>query len=307
MTNEPRSDVPAMLASGLVLGVVLVLLAAIYSSFIVIQPGNVGVVFNRWSGALKTVGQGVAWRVPWVTQVQSYPVALRTYTMVQRGAEGSMRGDDSIDLPTKEGQHIRQDISVTYNTSQEKSADVFRSFRGADIADIEPTFIRRTIITVSQNAAGQVSLTDLISNQRGQLQTHIQENLQEEMNKMGFVVDKVNLGASHLPDVIEKQLQQKMAAQQQAQQADYELQRQQTLAKAKVAEAEGDAQSTLVKARAQSEANKLLQESLTSLLIQNKAIERWNGTLPQFTGGGAIPFLNPKDLGPDSHPPAAGR
>ena len=296
-----------MLASGVVLGLILFLVAAIYGSFTIIQPGNVGVVFNRWSGALKTVGQGVAWRVPWVTQVQSYPVALRTYTMVQRGAEGSMRGDDSIDLPTKEGQHIRQDISVTYNTSQEKAADVFRSFRGADISDIESTFIRRTIITVSQNAAGQVSLTDLISNQRGQLQTRIQDDLQHEMNKMGFVVDKVNLGASHLPDVIEKQLQQKMAAQQQAQQADYELQRQQTLAKAKVAEAEGEAQSTLVKAKAQAEANNLLQQTLSPLLIQNKAIERWNGTLPQFTGGGAIPFLNLKDLGPDSHPAATGR
>src|SRR6266567_4163925 len=126
--------------------------------------------------------------------------------MVRRSAEGAVQGDDSLDLPTKEGQHIRQDISVTYNTSQEK------------------------------------------------------------------------------------------AAQQEAQQAEYELQRQQTLAKAKVAEAEGDAQATLVKAKAQAEANKLLQEALTPLLIQNKAIERWNGTLPQFTGGGAIPFLDLKDL-----------
>src|SRR6059036_1298886 len=300
MTDETRTNAPAMLASGLVLAAVLFLVAAVYSSFTIIQPGNVGVVFNRWSGALKTVGQGVAWRVPWVTQVQSYPVALRTYTMVQRGAEGSMRGDDSIDLPTKEGQHIRQDISVTYNTSQEKAADVFRSFRGADISDIESTFIRRTIITVSQNAAGQMSLTDLISNQRGQLQTRIQDDLQHEMNKMGFVVDKVNLGASHLPDAIEQQMQQKMAAQQQAQQAEYELQRQQTLAKAKVAEAEGDAEATLVKARAQAESNKLLQQALTPLLIQNKAIERWNGTLPQFTGGGATPFINLKDLAGES-------
>src|SRR5438046_30673 len=159
-----------------------------------------------------------------------------------------------------------------------------------EIGDIESTFIRRTIITTAQNAAGQMSLTDLISNQRGKLQGQIQEDLQAQMNKMGFVVDKVNLGASHLPDVIEKQMQQKMGAQQNAQQADYELQRQQTLAKAKVAEAEGDAQAILVKAKAQAEANKLLQEALTPLLIQNKAIERWNGTLPQFTGGGAVPF-----------------
>ena len=301
MTDEVRAPGPAALSSGVVLAIVFFIVTAGWASFTIIQPGNVGVVFNRWSGALKTVGQGVAWRIPWITQVQSYPVALRTYTMVERSAEGTVRGDDSIDLPTKEGQHIRQDISVTYNTSQDKAGDVFRSFRGAEIADIEATFIRRTIITVAQNAAGQMSLTDLISNQRGQLQEHIQEDLQVQMNKMGFVVDKVNLGASHLPDAIEKQMQQKMGAQQNAQQADYELQRQQTLAKAKVAEAEGDAQATLVKAKAQAEANRLLQQALTPLLIQNKAIERWDGTLPQFTGGGAIPFLSLKDLGGDAH------
>ncbi len=304
MADDFRGNAPAMMASAAVLGIVLFVIAAVWSSFTIIQPGNVGVVFNRWSGALKTVGQGVAWRIPWITQVQSYPIALRTYTMVRRSEEGSVRGDDSVDLPTKEGQHIGQDISVTYNTSELRAADVFRAFRGADIADIEKTFIRRTIITTAQNAAGQMSLTDLISNQRGQLQGQILDDLQTQMNKMGFEVDKVNLGASHLPDAIEKQMQEKMAAQQQAQQAEYELQRQQTLAKAKVAEAEGDAQATLVKAKAQAEANKLLQEALTPLLIQNKAIERWNGTLPQFTGGGPVPFLNLKDFGGDAHPAA---
>ena len=288
---DPRAQ--ARVAGSVVsFAIVLLVLAALYSSFAVIRPGNVGVVFNRWSGSLRATGQGIVWRVPWITQVQSYPVALRTYSMVARQNEGSARADDSIDLPTREGQHIRQDISVTYNTSQEKAADVFRSFRGADIEDIESTFIRRTIITVSQNVAGQMALTDLIANQRTQLQDTIEKELALQMTKMGFVVDKVNLGASHLPQAIESQMQQKMAAQQNAQQAEYELQRQQTLAKAKVAEAEGDAQSTLVKAKAQAEANRLLQETLTPLLVQQKALDRWNGILPQFSGGGAVPFVN---------------
>ena len=283
----------ARAASSLIsLAIVVLALAAVYGSFAVIKPGNVGVVFNRWSGSLRAAGQGIVWRVPWITQVQSYPIALRTYSMVARAQEGSAQGDDSIDLPTREGQHIRQDISVTYNTSEDKAANVFRSFRGADIEDIERTFIRRTIITVSQNVAGQMALTDLISNQRTALQDSIQEQLGTQMEKMGFVVDKVNLGASHLPQAIEAQMQQKMAAQQQAQQAEYELQRQQTLAKAKVAEAEGDAQATLVKARAQAEANRLLQETLNPLLVQSKAIDRWNGILPQFSGGGTVPFVN---------------
>lgn len=282
---------PRLFANVTTIILILVGLIAIRSSFSIVQPGNVGVVFNQMTGSLRTTGQGLVWRIPGITRVQDYPVALRTYTMVRRSGEGASSDDDSIDLPTQEGQHIRQDISVTFNTTQERAADVFKSFRGADISEIEATFIRRTIITVAQNAAGQMSLTGIISGDRGELQKRIQANLHEEMDKMGFVVDKVNLGASHLPSTIEDQLQQKMAAQQQAQQAEYKLQEQVTLAKARVAEATGVAEATLVQATAQAEANRKLQESLTPLLVETKKIEKWDGKLPEVTGG-AMPFLD---------------
>ena len=275
--------IPAILA--------VVILIAFLSSYTVISPGNTGVIFNVWTGSLRTVPQGMAWRMPWITQVQSYPTALRTYTMVRRSGEGSSQVDDSIDLPTREGQHITQDISVTYNTSEDQAGQVFKAFRGADIEDIESTFIRRTIITVAQNTAGQMSLSEVISARRNDLQDNIQKNLSTEIEKMGFHLDKVNLGASHLPASLETQMQQKMAAQQQAQQAEYELQKQQMLAKAEVAKAEGEAQSILVRAKAQAEANHLLQSTLTANLVQSKAIDKWNGVLPQVSGG-ATPFID---------------
>ncbi|MGK5083883.1 SPFH domain-containing protein [Bdellovibrionota bacterium FG-1] len=271
--------------------IALALLVALFSSFSVISPGYTGVIFNLWTGSLRTVPQGMAWRMPWITQVQSYPTALRTYTMVRRSGEGSSSVDDSIDLPTREGQHITQDISVTYNTSEELAAQVFKAFRGADISDIESTFIRRTIITVSQNVAGQMSLSEVISAKRNELQDAIQKKLATEIEKMGFNLDKVNLGASHLPQSLEAQMQQKMAAQQQAQQAEYELQKQQMLAKAEVAKAEGESQSILVRAKAQAEANRLLQSTLSPSLIQSKAIDKWNGVLPQVSGG-STPFID---------------
>lgn len=288
--NSP--DFLAKLASKAVLGVAAVVIVLLFfSSYSVISPGNTGVIFNVWSGSLRTVPQGIAWRFPFITNVQSYPTALRTYTMVRRAGEGSSDGDDSIDLPTREGQHITQDISVTYNTSEDLAGQVFKAFRGADISDIEGTFIRRTIITVSQNTAGQMSLSEVISSKRNELQDNIQKNLSVELVKMGFNLDKVNLGASHLPASLEKQMQEKMAAQQQAQQAEYELQKNQMLAKAEVAKAEGEAQSTLVRARAQAEANRLLQSTLSASLIQSKAIDKWNGILPQVSGG-STPFID---------------
>jgi len=282
----------ASAGSRIVIGIiVLLVMVAIFSSYSIIAPGNTGVIFNIWTGSLRTVPQGMAWRTPWLTQVQSYPTALRTYTMVRRAGEGSAAGDDSVDLPTREGQHIRQDVSVTYNTSELRAAEVFKAFRGADISDIEGTFIRRTIITVAQNAAGQMSLSELISAKRNELQSAIQENLSRELEKMGFQLDKVNLGASHLPQSLEAQMQQKMAAQQQAQQAEYELQKQEMLAKAAVARAQGEGQAILVRARADAEANQLLQSTLTPILIKVKAIEKWNGVLPSVTGG-VTPFID---------------
>jgi regulator of protease activity HflC (stomatin/prohibitin superfamily) len=273
------------------IAVAVAILVVVMNSYVVISPGYTGVIFNKLSGSLQAVGQGLRGRVPFVTSVQSYPTALRTYTMVMREGEGSSMGDDSIDLPTREGQHIRQDISVTYNTSEDRAADVFRSFQGRPVEYIEATFIRRTIITVAQNAAGQMSLTEIISSKRGELQAAITDQLAVEFKKMGFGLDKVNLGASHLPPAIEAQMQQKMAAQQQAQQAEYELQKQETLAKAAVAQASGEAQSTLVRAKAQAEANRLLQQSLTPTLVNYRAVDKWNGALPEVTSG-ATPFLD---------------
>ena len=292
--NELSPEKIAKLGSRFgVIAVAVIALTIVMSSYTIIAPGYTGVIFNIWSGTLRTVGQGLAFRMPWITRVQSYPTALRTYTMVMRQAEGSSQEDDSIDLPTREGQHIRQDISVTYNTSETEAAQVFRSFRGAPVEDIENTFIRRTIITVAQNAAGQMSLSEIISAKRGELQGVIEKNLEGEMVKMGFHLDKVNLGASHLPPAIENQMQQKMAAQQQAQQAEYELQKQETLAKAAVAQAEGEAKSILVRAKAQAESNRLLQASLTQTLVNYRAVDKWNGALPQVTSG-ATPFIDLK-------------
>src|ERR1700731_5110227 len=119
---EQLAKITSKVLTGLVAVVVLV---SLISSFSVIAPGNTGVIFNIWTGSLRSVPQGMAWRMPWITQVQNYPTALRTYTMVRRTGEGSAAGDDSIDLPTREGQHMTQDISGTKNTSEESPAQGF--------------------------------------------------------------------------------------------------------------------------------------------------------------------------------------
>ena len=49
--------------------------------------------------------------------------------------------------------------------------------------------------------------------------------------------------------------------------------------------AEADAETIKIKAEAEAQANKVLSESITTNVIEYNKIEKWNGELPQVTGG----------------------
>jgi len=46
----------------------------------------------------------------------------------------------------------------------------------------------------------------------------------------------------------------------------------------------------LVVAQGQAKANEVLSRSVSPILVQYKSIEKWNGVLPQVTGG-VVPFM----------------
>ena len=47
----------------------------------------------------------------------------------------------------------------------------------------------------------------------------------------------------------------------------------------------------MLRAEAQAKANRLLAESITPTLVQWQSLEKWNGIMPQVTGG-ALPFIS---------------
>ena len=56
-------------------------------------------------------------------------------------------------------------------------------------------------------------------------------------------------------------------------------------ARINIATAEGNAQAFLTNARAEAESNKLRQQTLTPLLLQQMWIERWRGDVPSTVLG----------------------
>lgn len=260
----------------------LFLLIGIFSSWVNVTQGQVGVVFDKTRGGVlpQTLGQGWHFKVPFTQWIQEYPVSLRTFNALGIG-EGKDKESNALDLPTSEGQHIQQDISVVYNVMPEKASFVFNNFQGAEIEAIEATFIRRLVTSVANNVTGKYSIMDIYGPKKSDVQTEITSKLAPEMERWGFHLDRVNLGASKFPETIEASLQQKVQAQQVAE-----------AAKFKLLQAETDAKSTIAKAEGEAKANTLLQESLTPKLISLRAIEKWDGHYPTtMLGGNAVPLV----------------
>ena len=56
-------------------------------------------------------------------------------------------------------------------------------------------------------------------------------------------------------------------------------------AQSRVAQAEGEAKAIAIQAQA-------IQTSGGANYVQLKAIEKWDGKLPAYNGGGVVPFVN---------------
>ncbi|NTU85262.1 MAG: prohibitin family protein, partial [Chloroflexales bacterium] len=93
------------------------------------------------------------------------------------------------------------------------------------------------------------------------------------------------------PDSLQEALNNKIQAQQQAEQQRYQLEQARVRAEQDKVEAQGRANALLVQAEAQAEANRKLAESVTEPLIRYQQIQKWDGKLPVFTGG-ATPLID---------------
>ena len=63
-------------------------------------------------------------------------------------------------------------------------------------------------------------------------------------------------------------------------------------AKIKIAMAEGEAKALKIKGDGEAYYNRVVSASLNKLLVEQYAIEKWDGKLPQYSGGDSVPFIN---------------
>lgn len=125
--------------------------------------------------------------------------------------------------------------------------------------------------------------------------------LSAELAPKGFVVTDVIVRDVDLPQVIKTAIEAKKKREQEVEQQRAELARVDLEAQQKVVQANSDleaaklhADAVRVKADADAHKIKVLQAQLarSPQYIELVRAERWDGVLPRFTGGGAVPFIN---------------
>jgi len=285
--------------------IAIALLGLTVSAWRSIAPGYVGIIFDKAShqvtaGALEP---GWAFINPFSQAIQKYPVTIQTYSMVAKGTEGQTTGDDSIKVQSNEGQQINLDVVIQYQVIKEEAGLLYQDWGGADIEFVQDQVVRQYTRSQVPVVASKYGWEEITSGKRDVINDEISKGLDTEFAKRHMRLVSFAVREVHLPDSLQKALDAKIQAQQQAEQQKYQLAQAEVKAKQDVAQAtgeanalkaqaEGEASATLTRAKAQSEANRQLAQSLTPELIRYQQIQRWDGKLPVFSGGNATPLID---------------
>ncbi|HZG65182.1 MAG TPA: SPFH domain-containing protein, partial [Herpetosiphonaceae bacterium] len=261
-------------------------LALMMMSWRTIEPGFVGIVFDKASRKVtNTLDPGWVFINPFTQSITRYPVGVQTLVMVQQNQEGQTQGDDSVKVGSREGQTMNADVSVQFTVERDNAAQLYQTWAGAPIERIEENLVRQVTRSALNDISSQYGWEEIYGEKRIEYTQKVSEEMRRRFGEKFVKFESLNLRGWHLPPNLEKALEAKITAQQAAEQQEFALQQAQIKAQqdqvqaegeanALRARAQGEADATKIRAIAQSEANKQLAQSITPSLIQYEQLQR---------------------------------
>jgi prohibitin 1 len=222
--------------------------AAMLSSCTVVRQGEVGV--KRTLGKIKPdmLAEGAKVYNPFVTTIIKVPT--RTMNIEVRSP-----------LPSKEGLTVQSDISILYRVESTYAPQIVEKLgRNYDQVVILPVF-RSAVADVSSKYFAK----DMHTGQRANIEREIKELMMTQLKDRGFTVESVLLKSIVLPNGLAKAIEDKLESEQDAQRMQFVLDKERQ-----------EAQRRIIEATGIRDAQKIINEGLTPMLIQFKSIEAFN-------------------------------
>ena len=266
----------------LLIGVsVLVLLIFGFTGCERIDAGHVGVKVNLYGDGkgVDDVTEVTGWVLynPISTKIIEFP----TYVQ-HKEYKKTEEMDESFVVNSKDGSEFHCSPMVNYSVKREKVPYIFAKYR-VQLERIEEGFLKTSIYDAFRVVANSYNADALISN-RQEFEIKVRQVLEKQLSPEGFVLQQFTSNLVY-PETFKKAIEAKNNAVQSALMAENQVKTAEAQARIKIATAEGNAQALLTNARAEAESNKLRQQTLTPLLLQQMWIERWKGNVPSTVLG----------------------
>ncbi len=270
--------------------VLAVLLFFLAGMFVIVQAGHVGVVKRLGAVQMDALDEGLHFKRPFVDTVEQIDIRLMPTNAKSTAA--------SRDLQT-----VSTEVNVTYSVNGELAPAMFQ--RIGDTRKVAAALVEPAIQESVKAVTAQYTAEELVT-KRAEVKVAIQTAIEEFIEKT--LADKdvqngVTLANVAITDFVfsvefNKAIESKVKAEQEALRAKNEKLMRVTQAEAKEAEvklaADAAAYSTQVESEARAKAIELEAAALRDnpSIISLRAIERWDGAVPQISGTGAVPFID---------------
>ncbi|MFH6604461.1 prohibitin family protein [Maribacter algicola] len=277
MVNDPMGEIKNVLKKGqrrnLIVIAVLAILLFAFKPWVQIGAGERGVVQNFGAVQDKVLNEGIHFKIPIVQTVIFMDVKIQK---AMTDAASSSSDLQDVDLS----------VALNYHIIPDKANLVYQTIG----VEFKERIIDPAIQEVMKAVSARYTAEELIT-KRPAVSTEMQQALTSRLLASNIAVDAFSIISFSFSQTFTDAIEAKQTAEQNALKAKRDLDR------IKV-----EAEQTIAAATAEAEALRLQKMNISPDLIELrkieanlKAIEKWNGILPEVTGAGAIPFIGVGD------------
>ena len=255
--NVTKKKIPLIIVGAIVALFVLVLL---FSSFTIVEAGHTGVVLTLGKVSENVLQEGFHFKVPFVQEVVQIDNRINKLEV-------------NTEAFSKDLQTVSTVLAINYRVDSAKSFDLYKRI-GRNYEDV---LVSPAVNEVLKAITARYTAEESVTN-RAVISEGLVAGLNEKLNADGLYITDVNIIDFDFSEAFITAIEEKQVAQQQLLKAETEKQTATT-------NAEAEAAAIRIRAEAEAEANRLISESLNETILENKKIEKWDGKLPQVTGG----------------------
>jgi regulator of protease activity HflC (stomatin/prohibitin superfamily) len=257
----------------LIIGAILVFFLFL-SPWVQIGAGERGIVLNFGAVQKNVLGEGLHFRIPIMQKVARMDVKVQKATTDAAAASSNL-------------QDVSSTVAINYHIVPDKANIVYQSIG----IDFKERIIDPAVQEVVKAVSARYSAEELIT-KRSAVSDAMKATLTERLMEHNIAVDAFSIVGFSFSKIFMEAIESKQTAEQLALKANRDLER------IKI-----EAEQKITAARAEAESLRLQRANISPDLIELrkieanlKAIDKWNGILPQVTGGGAVPFIGVGDI-----------